>query len=150
MKKYRASGAIAALILAVMMLTSCGKSEFKVTENTGKLMTISAVRAEKDAFFSIGSIEVDDGEKVVISSDMKKGSIRVEVYGPDQATIDSNPDLSGEVALSADLAVTDGGKGASATMPAGSYQVKATCLETATGTVRITAEPEADADTIEP
>ena len=44
---------ITAVIILLMLLTACGKSEFGVTENTGKSMTITAVNADKDDFFII-------------------------------------------------------------------------------------------------
>ena len=40
-------------LLSALTLTACGKSEFAVTENTGKQMTITAEKAGKDAFFMV-------------------------------------------------------------------------------------------------
>ena len=71
---------ITAVIILLMLLTACGKSEFGVTENTGKHMTITAVNADKDDFFIIGSLEVADGEEITAAADLTKGSIRVEIF----------------------------------------------------------------------
>ena len=71
---------ITAVIILLMLLTACGKSEFGVTENTGKSMTITAVNADKDDFFIIGSLEVADGEEITAAADLTKGSIRVEIF----------------------------------------------------------------------
>jgi len=141
-KKSGIAVSVIAAALAAVLLTACGKSEFAVTENSEKLMLITAKNADKDDFFAAGTLEVEEGEQVRITSDLKKGSIRVEVYGPDERTIEESPDLDGEVALTADLASKDGGKEASSTMPAGSYMMRATCLEKATGTIKVIVEPE--------
>ena len=81
MKRIRAFTGIFALVVLTMVLTACGKSEFGLTENTEKKMTITAERADKDAFFMVGSLEVSDGEQIVITSNLEKGSIRVEIVG---------------------------------------------------------------------
>ena len=131
-----------AFILAILMLltlTACGKSEFGTSDNTWKQMTITAEKAAKDAFFMTGSLEVAEGEQIVITSDLAKGSIRVEIVEvSEEQSIDKLPDLDGEAILTAEL---DSTEGASGTVPAGWYMVKATCLEKATGTVRIEVKP---------
>ena len=58
MKRSRYLAVLMALIVSSLMLTACGKSEFSLTENTGKRMVITAERADKDAFFAAGSLEV--------------------------------------------------------------------------------------------
>ena len=132
------------LLLALLMLAACGKSEFGLSENTGKKMTISAENAGKDAFFAAGSLEVDAGEKIVLTSDLSKGSIRVEIIKtPDDQSIGELPAMDGEAIISANLAGTEG---ASGTVPAGAYLLKATCLEKATGTILVEAVPDAFAE----
>ncbi len=139
MNRGSITGMILALALASMLLTSCRKSEFGVSENTGKSITITAEQAEKDAFFMSGSLEVDDGEQITIKADLKKGSIRVDIVEtPDTQSIDEIPDIDGEAIMTASLRTKDG---ASGTVPAGRYMVRAVCLEKATGTVQVTAEP---------
>ena len=133
--------AIAFLLAFVMLFTlaACGRSEFGSSENTGKLMTITAENAAKDAFFMTGSLEVAEGEQIVITSDLSKGSIRAEIVEvAEEQSIDKLPELDGEAVFTADLRGTEG---ASDTVPAGRYMVKATCLEKATGTVRIEVKP---------
>ena len=126
-------------VLMLLMLTACGRFEFGPSENTGKQMTITAKRAARDAFFVSGSLEVAEGEQIVITADLAKGSIRVELIAvPGEQSIDKLPELDGEAILTADLDRTGG---ASGSVPAGWYMVKATCLERATGTVRIEVKP---------
>lgn len=138
--KYCLFKIIPVLILLTMLLTSCGKSEFGVTTNTAKQMTITAEKADKDAFFIVGTLEVTDGEQIVITSDLTKGSVKVEIIEvPEEQSIDKYPEMDGEAVITANLKSTDG---ASGTVPAGFYQLKATCLETATGTIQIEVKPE--------
>ena len=139
MKRIRAFTGIFALVVLTMVLTACGKSEFGLTENTETKMTITAERADKDAFFMVGSLEVSDGEQIVITSNLEKGSIRVEIVGvAEEQNIDQLPEMDGEAIMTANLHSTDGSSG---TVPAGSYMLRATCLEKATGTVQIEVLP---------
>ena len=127
------------LVLLTLILTACGKSEFGLTENTGKLMMIKAENAAKDAFFLAGSLDVADGEQIVITSNLTKGSVRIEVEAaPEEQSIDKLPDMNDEAIISADVTKT---KGVSGTVPAGSYMLRATCLEKATGTIQIEVKP---------
>lgn len=130
---------IIALLLAALLLTACGKSEFGMSEATAKRMTIAADNADKKDFFMVGSLEVEDGEQIVVTSNLKKGSIRVELVStPAEQSIDQLPEMNGEATLTAELTGTDGVSG---TVPAGSYLLRATCLEKASGTVEIEVQP---------
>jgi hypothetical protein len=139
MKRNKALIAIMALVLSLLMLTACGKSEFGMSENTGKRMVVTAQNADKDAFFMVGSLEVDEGEQIAITSNLTKGSVRVEIIGvPAEQSIDELPDLNGEPIITANLHSNDQQSG---TVSAGTYMLKATCLEKATGTVLIEVQP---------
>ena len=71
----------------------------------------------------------------MITSDLTKGSVRVEILkAPEEQSVHELPELDGEPIITANLTAADG---ASGTVPAGNYLLKATCLEKATGTVRI-------------
>ena len=129
------------LTLLMLMLTACGKPEFGVTENTGKQMTVTARNAGKDGFAMVGSLEAEEGEQIEISSDLSKGSIRIEIIGvPEDQSMDQLPDIDGEPIITAEVKGTDAAAG---TVPAGTYTLKATCLEKATGTVQIAVKPAA-------
>lgn len=131
--------AILAGVLSLLTLTACGKSQFGLTENTEKRMVITAERAAKDDFFLVGSLKVDEGEQITISSDLEKGSVRVEIFrwGEEQDA-DTLPETGGEATLTANLHAADG---ASGTVEPGNYSLKAVCLEKATGTVTIEVVP---------
>ena len=137
----RAGGIIIAILILILTLTACGKSEFGLSENTGKQMTVTAQNADKDAFFMVGSLDVADGEQIVITSNLTKGSVRVEIVATsEEPSIDKLPDLNGEAIITADL---EKEKSVSGTVAAGSYLLRATCLEKATGTIQIEVKPAA-------
>ena len=127
------------IFVLALTLTACGKSEFGVTENTRKHMTITAQNADKDAFFMVGSLDVADGEQIEITASLTKGSVKVEIVrSPDSQGISEIPEMDGAAIISANLVRTDG---ASGTVPAGTYLLRATCLERATGTIQIDVMP---------
>ena len=140
--RFGSAGRIIIVILILMLtLTACGKSEFGVSENTGKQMTVTAQNADKDAFFVVGSLDVADGEQIVITSKLTKGSVRVEIVAAsEKQSIDKLPDMNGEAIITADL---ESGESVSGTVAAGSYHLRATCLEKATGTILIEVKPAA-------
>ena len=138
-KSRSADGIIIAILMLMLTLTACGKSEFGVSENTGKQMTVTAQNADKDAFFMVGSLDVADGEQIVITSKLTKGSVRVEIVAAsEKQSIDKLPDMNGEAIIAADLEKQDV---ASGTVAAGSYLLRATCLKKATGTIQIEVKP---------
>lgn len=138
-KSRRADGIIIAILMLMLTLTACGKSEFGVSENTGKQMTVTAQNADKDAFFVVGSLDVADGEQIVITSKLTKGSVRVEIVAAsEKQSIDKLPDMNGEAIITADL---ESGESVSGTVAAGSYLLRATCLKKATGTIQIEVKP---------
>lgn len=129
-----------AIGLALLSLTACGTYEFSGdTEESGKLATITAVNAGKDDFFVGGSLEVADGEEIVMTPSLTKGSIRVELFeAPGEQSAEEIPELNDEANIAADLSGTDS---ASYPAPAGTYLLKASCLEKADGTVQIEVKP---------
>ncbi len=127
------------LLALILTLTACGKSEFGVTENSWKHMTITAQNADKGAFFMVGSLDVADGEQIVITANLTKGSVRVEIVrSPDSQDPNEIPEMDGAAIISANLVRTDS---ASGTVPAGIYLLRANCLEKATGTIQIDVIP---------
>ena len=135
MKRNKALSLIALLALMTLLLAACGKSEFRLTENTEKRMIITAENADKDAFFMVGSLVVADGERISISSNLKKGLIRVEIVEvPAEQSIEKLPETDSEPIIMALLENTESSSGG---VRAGTYMLRATCVEKATGTVRI-------------
>ena len=130
---------IIAVLLSMAMLTACGKSEFSAINDSDKHMTITAQNAARDDFFGIGTLKVEEGEEIHIAADLSKGSVRVEIVpvGEDQ-TMEEMVDIHADAVITADLKTTEG---ASGTLEPGSYMMRATCLEKATGTVEINIRP---------
>ena len=131
--------AAAVFALAAVLLAGCGKSEFGMSENSEKRMVITAENADKDSFFAVGTLYVEEGEQVEITADLSKGAVRVELFSaPTEGSKDELPEMDGTATITADMHSTEG-----MTTPAraGGYMMKATCLEKATGTVVIEAKP---------
>ena len=138
MKRIQTLSIAMILVLLALACTGCGKSEFGATENEEHKMTITAENADKDAFFISGSLETEDGDEIVISASLTKGSIRVEILASPQQGMDEFPEPDETPIMTVNVSSSDKHSG---TVPAGSYLVKATCLEKATGTVRIEVNP---------
>ena len=134
MKKIRFLMTGTIFILAALLMTACGKSEFGVTENTGKQMKIVAENADKEAFFMVG---------ISITGELEKGSVTVEIVAaPAEEHKEDEPDLNAEAILTANLdSSSEGTDTISGTMDAGSYMVRATCEEKATGTIMVEVKP---------
>ena len=131
--------AILTMLLLAGILGGCGKSEFRLSENTAKQMTIEAENAAKGAYFMVGALEAEAGDQIVITSDLSKVSVRVEIVGtPGTQKMEDVPDVNGKVVISTDLSGTEV---TSDTVQAGSYILEATCLQKATGTVLIEVVP---------
>ena len=129
----------AVLAMSMLAMSSCAKQEFGVTDNTEKAMTITAKNAEKDTMFMVGSLEVEEGEQVSISSDLESGSVKVEIIpGADDQSIDELPDMDGEAVITAEVGP---GAGSSGTLDPGSYMLRATVVEKATGTIQVDVTP---------
>ena len=139
MKRITAKAGFLLLALVMMTLAACGKSEFTVTENTENRMVITAENAAKDAFFMIGSLSADEGDMIAISSGIARGEIKVEIIpSSGEQSSEVLPEIDGEALITA---IIGSGDGVSGTVPAGTYYVRATVLEKATGTVTIEVLP---------
>ena len=139
MKRICALTAAAAMVLSAALFAGCGKSEFTANDFTEKEMVIIAENAAKDSMFEVGTLTVEEGEKISMTADLKKGEILVEIIEePENQSIDELPDLDRDPILSSKMKNSDAVSGG---MPAGSYSVRATCLEKATGTIVVEVVP---------
>lgn len=141
MKKSLKISFVIVLALLTLALTACGKPMFGLTDNTEKHMTVTAERADAGSFFVGGTLEVAEGEQIVISAAMTKGSVRLEIVAvPEEQSIDTFPDMDGEAIITA---IFESSESASGTLAAGNYLVRATSLAKATGTIEIEVKPAA-------
>ena len=132
---------IAAAVLAVSMLAmvSCGGTEFSGIVDSDKDMTINAVNAGAGEYFVTGTLVVDEGEQVAIDTNLEKGELTVEFIGsPEEESIDELPELDGDATYTAYLSGTNS---QAVSFGTGSYMVKVTATERATGTVEISVQP---------
>ena len=148
MKKTKNRTRIISLLIVLALLTllaACGKSEFGVTENTEKHMTITAENANKDASFMVGTLEADDGEQIAITSSLTQGEIKVRIIkASEEQSADQLPEMDSDAIITANCSKFEGDKQTetiSGDVPAGSYMVDAYCLEKASGTIQIDVKP---------
>lgn len=130
------------ILLVMLTMTACGGSAFSIDCSDEKAAHVNAENAAKDEWVVTGSLSVEDGEEVVLKSNLEKGEIRIELYATsEEQSIDELPeDPSGEPAV---VFAASGTDSMSATMAKGSYMIKATVTDKATGTVDILAGSEA-------
>lgn len=131
---------ITAVVLVLLTLTACGKREFGgMADSSGKMFTVTAERADKGAFFMSGALEVEEDEQITFTSNLKKGSIEIVlVREQEEQSIEELPNFDDAESYKYEFSSTDS---ASDLIPAGTYLVKASCLEKATGTVQIEVKP---------
>ena len=139
MKKIVYLALAAVLAMSMLAMSGCSKSEFGVTENTEKAMTIEAKKASVDSMFMVGTLEVAEGDQIVVTSDLENGRVKIEIIpGADDQSVDELPDMDVEAVMTGEIVA---GGGMSGTMDPGSYYVKATVLEKADGTIRLDVIP---------
>ena len=126
-KRFVSIIVVAMLAVSMLAMTSCGKSEFSGSVDDDKNMTINAVKAADGDYFVTGSLVVDEGEEVAINSNLESGAITVEF-----------PDINGEATYTAFL---EGTNSQAVSFGTGTFMIKPTVTEKATGTITITVRP---------
>ena len=139
MKKIISVLIIAMLAVSMLAMTSCGKSEFTGNVESEKNMTINAVKADKGDYFVTGTLEVEEGEQIAIDTALESGAITVEIIGSsDDQNAEEVPEMDGEATYTAYL---EGTSSEAVSFGAGSFMIKPTVTEKATGTITITVKP---------
>lgn len=130
------------LILVMMTMSACGGA-FSIDCADEKAVHVNAKNANTDDWAVTGSLVVEDGEEVVFTSNLTKGEIKIELYGtPEEQSIDELPEgPDGEPDA---MFLASGTDSMSVTVTGGSYMIKATVTDKATGTIDITAGTEDD------
>ena len=138
MKRFISIVALVMMMVSMIAMTSCGKSEFGGESVDDKHMTINAVKADTGDFFVTGSLEVEEGEQIAIDTKLESGEITVEFISAEgMDNPDEVPDLEGEATYTAYLSGTNQ---QAVSFGAGSFMIKPTVTEKATGTIDITVE----------
>ena len=139
MKRIISIVLVAVLTVSMLAMTSCGKKEFSGSVEDDKNMTITAVKADAGDYFATGSLVVEEGEQVTIDTDLESGAITVEFLGSsEEQSAEELPEMDGEATYTAFL---EGTNTQSVSFGAGTFMIKPTVTEKATGTVKITVQP---------
>ncbi len=140
MKRIITIIAIMALAVSMLAMTSCGKKEFSGNVESDKSMTINAVKADKGDYFATGSLVVEEGEQIAIDTKLESGAITVEFIASDgDEDIEELPELDEDATYTAYLDSTTNKQAVS--FGAGTFMIKPTVTEKATGTIEIKVEP---------
>ena len=135
MKKLLSIMAVMVLTASMLTMVSCGKSELSGETIDDKSMTITASRADTGDFFATGSLVFEEGEQLSIEPNLESGEMTIEFISAEgMDNPDELPDVEGDAQYTAHVSSDDE---QTVSMPAGSYMVKATVAEKATGTVAI-------------
>ena len=130
---------LAAVLLAVCvpLLSACGKSEIGTTDITDKSVTIEAVSAAKGSALLTGPVTVEEGEALLIDSELEKGGLKI-AFLPAEEYSDKEklPDMNSEPLLEAEVS---GSGQQQLTIGTGSYMVRVSVTKKATGRVDVMA-----------
>ena len=138
MKKTRIVLTAVMIAACMLVMAACGSS-FGMWSEESKVVTIDAEKANEGSTYTSDTIRVDEGEGIVMTSEVEVGEISVEVFqGTHDEISDDEEEPAGEPVMT-----MNAGKGdaVSGTVPAGDYFVRATVTEKATGSVRVEVKP---------
>lgn len=136
MKKKTIILSVLVLVLAMLAMAACSNSSFGVVTNDDKTMTITAENSEKDDSAVSGTLVVGEDEQITIDSNLESGGMKLEFISnegfddPEEV-----PDI--DEAQAAYTANVNGVESQAVMFGAGSYLVRATVTEKASGTVDI-------------
>lgn len=135
MKKLMSVVAVIVLAASMLTLVSCGKSELTGEVIDEKSMTVTASKADTGDYFVTGSLEFEEGEQLSIEPNLESGEMTIEfINGEGMDNPDELPDVSGDAQYTAFISGTNA---QTVSMPAGTYMIKVTVTDKATGTVAI-------------
>ena len=141
MKTKRMIFFVIAIFACTVFLTGC-KSNFGIRINEDNSASIEAVRASKGSFGGAGTLEVGEGQKIVVQSGLKgKSEISLKftaetAQGKDLGIADLGETISGENAVLE--IIVKGSENAEYDLAPGFYFLAAKVIEKANGTVLIT------------
>ena len=135
MKKLMSVVAVIVLAASMLTLVSCGKSELTGEVIDEKSMTVTASKADTGDYFVTGSLEFEEGEQLRIEPNLESGEMTIEfINGEGMDNPDELPELDGDAQYTAFISGTNS---QTVSMPSGTYMVKVTVTEKATGDVAI-------------
>ena len=129
------------ILVCMLVLTGCKKPNFSVVVNEDNTASIDAVKAPKGYFGGAGSIEIGEGQKIVVESKMSgKSEVSLRFTSDAELNADSGVAELTEVASgeNAILEITlKGTETAEYDLASGFYFIGAEVKEKASGTVLI-------------
>lgn len=135
MKKLFSIFAVIVLAASMLAMVSCGKSELSGEIIDDKSMAVTASKADTGDYFVTGSLEIEEGEQLSIEPNLESGEMTIEfINGEGMDNPDELPDVSGDAQYTAFISGTNA---QTVSMPAGTYMIKVTVTDKATGTVAI-------------
>ena len=135
MKKLLSIMAVMVLTASMLTMVSCGKSELSGEVIDDKSMTVTASKADTGDYFVTGSLEIEEGEQLSIEPNLESGEMTIEFISAEgMDNPDELPELDGEAQYTAFISGTNAQK---VSMPSGSYMIKVTVTDKATGSVAI-------------
>jgi hypothetical protein len=135
MKKTVSLFAVIVLVVSMLAMASCGKAELSGEAIDDKSMTITASKSDAGDYFVTGSLVFEEGEQLSIEPNLESGEMTIEFINSEgMDNPDVLPDMEGEAQYTAFVSGSDA---QTVDMPAGTYMVKVTVTEKATGTVAI-------------
>ena len=135
MKKLLSIMAVMVLTASMLTMVSCGKSELSGEIIDDKSMAVTASKADTGDYFVTGSLEIEEGEQLSIEPNLESGEMTIEFISAEgMDNPDELPELDGEAQYTAFISGTNAQK---VSMPSGSYMIKVTVTDKATGSVAI-------------
>ena len=134
MKKKTLILSILVLAIAMITMVSCSSSSMVVESKDDKTVVITAENAGEDDEALTGAIAVGKDEQVTIDSNLEKGGLQLEFI--EAAEAQSVEDLPDDVEAKYTANVS-GVESQAVSFGEGSYMIRVTADEKATGTVNV-------------
>lgn len=135
MKKKTLILCILVLAMAMVAMVSCSSSSMAVETKDDKTVVITAENAGEDDENLAGAIVVGKDEQITIDSNLEKGGIHL--YFIDAAEAQNEEDLPDADVEAKYTANVEGVESQAVSFGEGSYMVKVTATDKATGTVNV-------------
>lgn len=135
MKKKTLLLSVLVLALAMIAMVSCSSSSLAVVSNDDKSVTITAENAGPDDEALSGTLVIGEDEQVTIDSNLEKGGLQIEfIKNEGEQSDEDTPDMDAEPTYTANVSEVES---QAVQFGAGTFMVKVTPAEKATGTVEI-------------
>ena len=145
MKKTKLFTAVAAAVMALTLAACSSSSEsyslsFNILNNKEGEVVIE--NADKDSAVSSGALEVGEGEEILITSELEKGKVLIQIQKSAEVNTEDTNDLEPPTFDHADVEVEmEGSEIAHCTVVPGEYDVNIVMLDKTSGKISMTVQP---------